>query len=125
SMAELVARVRLSDRTWTCKYNTSGHLVILYKAQLLSFIEYRTVPRSGMLALFGQHYLAALYPSTSKISLMDLRSGGSSAGTWRLPKPKGVGAWASICAGRESIFAMEDSESPTLWRFTPTHELED
>ena len=27
----------------TCKYNTSGHLVISYKAQLLSFIEYRTV----------------------------------------------------------------------------------
>lgn len=83
------------------------------------------VPRSGTLALFGQHYLAALYPSTSKISLMDLRSGGSSAGTWRLPKPKGVGQWASICAGREAIFAMEDAENPTLWRFTPTHPLED
>lgn len=83
------------------------------------------VPKSGTLALFGQHYLAALYPSTSKISLMDLRSGGSSAGTWRLPKPKGVGQWASICAGREAIFAMEDAENPTLWRFTPTHPLED
>jgi len=83
------------------------------------------VPRSGMLALFGQHYLAALYPSTSKISLMDLRSGGGSAGTWRLPKPKGAGKWASICAGREAIFAMEDAENPTLWRFTPTHPLED
>eukprot|EP00959_Pyramimonas_sp_CCMP1952_P473032 9501024-Pyramimonas_sp.AAC.1 len=66
-------------RTWTCKYNTSGHLVILYKAQLLSFIEYRTAAiyhacRTSLESLdHVQDKLVAAVGATPEEALISLR----------------------------------------------------
>lgn len=86
--------------------------------------DHGEVPGPGSLALLGRRYLGVLDRKTSLIRVIDLQRGGTSAGIWKLPSishhhggSSRPGEWASICAGGDSFYALEDREGPALWRF--------
>jgi len=82
--------------------------------------DHGEVPGPGAFALLGGRYLAALHRNSSQLRVTDLQEGGRTVGSWSLPKVhRGArgGKWSAICAGGDSLFALEDHESPSLWRF--------
>eukprot|EP00403_Amphidinium_massartii_P027125 CAMPEP_0178391890 /NCGR_PEP_ID=MMETSP0689_2-20121128/11396_1 /TAXON_ID=160604 /ORGANISM="Amphidinium massartii, Strain CS-259" /LENGTH=882 /DNA_ID=CAMNT_0020012447 /DNA_START=104 /DNA_END=2752 /DNA_ORIENTATION=+ len=83
----------------------------------------------GTLTAVGSSNVAVLHRGSGKLHLLDINQGGSLVGVWQLPStssPHGASdghtttmpeSWASICAGSESLYALEAGDSPHLWRF--------
>lgn len=71
---------------------------------------------SGTVALLqSRGVLAVLVRRTGTVNLLDLQDGGAKAGAWQLPQ--GKHRWASICAARDALYALEASDRPRLWKF--------
>lgn len=73
----------------------------------------------GAFAVVEERYLAMLHRNSSRLRLLDLHGGGQEIASWGLPlRPGGSkGGWASICAGGDAVYALEDRAQPELWRF--------
>lgn len=69
----------------------------------------------GMMASVGKD-LAILSPSSGVIRVFDQEQGGAPSGVWIPPVIDGSN-WASLCVGGGSVFMMDDSEDPLIWRF--------
>jgi len=87
--------------------------------QLLRNVIGHSATGPGALALLDGRYLGVLDKANSLLHVLDLQRQGHPTRSWRLPHHgrDGTGAWSSICAGGGAIFAMEDHERPSLWRF--------
>mmetsp|Transcript_60478 Transcript_60478/g.129748 ORF Transcript_60478/g.129748 Transcript_60478/m.129748 type:complete len:877 (-) Transcript_60478:84-2714(-) len=97
--------------------------------QLLK-VGHPEVPGPGALAsIDGGRYLGLLHRGSDLFQVMDLHQGGARAGTWRLSTPthnphKEAGkTWSAVCSGGGAVYALEDGESPGLWRFPLPEEL--
>lgn len=89
--------------------------------------DHGEVPGPGAFALLGGRYLATLHRAGSHVRVTDLSEGGRSMSSWSLPSvAEGEERrWASICSGGNSLFALEDRENPSLWRFSVPGSLQE
>lgn len=76
-------------------------------------------PSSGSLALLQNRYMAVLHRKARAVHLYDMDNDGEPFRSWKLPPgDKANHRWVSLCAGGGSLFAMEDGNKPSIWRFT-------
>jgi len=78
------------------------------------------VPGPGAFALLGDRHLGVLLRGIGHLRLLDLHNGGNHTADLQLPKEQ---HWASVCAGGNSIFALEHGDDPSLWQFAAPSNL--
>lgn len=72
----------------------------------------------GAFAEVGGGKLGVLHDNGRHVRLFGTALGGAADAAWRLPAaPKGL-QWASVCAGGDAVYALDNGENPDLWRFT-------
>lgn len=84
-----------------------------------------TAPATGGgMDMIYDRYLGLLQRDGRRLQVNDLRSGGATAGLWRLPDhpkaptliPEGK-TWTAMCAAGEHLYLLSEGLSPQLWRF--------
>jgi len=78
------------------------------------------VPGPGAFALLGDRHLGILLRGRGRLRVLDLHNGGNHAADIQLPSKQ---HWDSVCAGGNSIFALEHGDDPSLWQFAAPESL--
>mmetsp|Transcript_19685 Transcript_19685/g.34916 ORF Transcript_19685/g.34916 Transcript_19685/m.34916 type:complete len:872 (+) Transcript_19685:152-2767(+) len=82
------------------------------------------VPGPGSFAVLGGgRYLGVLHREANTVHILDMHAGGLNAGLWKLPSPAEAtktgtgGHFSGICAGGDSLYALQSGAKPAVWRF--------